>query len=126
MSIRKVEEEEAMVASTLGSGLAIQGRVSGDGNLAIEGSVEGDVAVGGGLYVAPGGRVHGSVAAAAVTVGGDLDGDIVAAGPVHALAGSKLRGNVKGEGFSMDEGAEVAVTVTANFDMPAELRGARQ
>ena len=126
MQTRKQEDVIVETTSTLSSGLTIQGRVTGDGNLAIEGTVDGEVAVQGGLFVAAGARVHGSVAADAVTVEGELDGDIVASGPVHAMAGAKLKGNISGEGFSMEDGAEVAATISADFDMPKELQEARQ
>jgi len=123
MSMRKLEAD---ATSTLGSGTSIQGRITGDSNLTIEGTVQGDIAIQGELIVSAGAHVHGSVEASAVAVEGTIDGDIVAAGSVHAGAGATLRANVKGEAFSMDEGAVVVATVSADFDLPEELCGGRR
>jgi len=121
-----MRKHEADVASTLGSGISIQGRITGDSDLTVEGSVEGEIAIQGDLMIVAGAQVSGSVQAGVVTVEGSLEGDVVASGPVHAAAGSTLRGNVKGEAFSMDEGAMVAATVSSDFELPEELREGRR
>jgi len=117
---------EADGTSTLGSGVSIQGRITGPSSLTVEGAVKGEIDIEGDLVIVQGAQVHGSVTAAFVSVGGTLDGDVVATGPVHAAAGATLRGTVKGESFSMEDGALVAATVTADFDLPEELHGSKR
>ncbi len=94
--------------AVIGRSTRVRGRVSGDGDLRIEGSVEGDVALRGTL-----------------TISGELEGEIRAeGGTVHLEAGARVRGDVHGEGMSMDEGAEYVGRLNAEFDLPAELGGA--
>ena len=88
----------------IGRATRIRGRISGDGDLVIEGNVEGDIDVG------------------TVTVRGEVDGDIRARGAVRVESGGRVRGDVFGE-FSLEDGAEFVGNISADFDMPAELGG---
>ncbi len=63
-------------ASVLGRGARVRGRIGGDGDLRIEGQVEGDVAISGELTIEEGASVTGDVGAGAVVVGGALRGDV--------------------------------------------------
>jgi cytoskeletal protein CcmA (bactofilin family) len=92
--------------AVIGRSTRIRGRISGDGDLVIEGNVEGDIDVGAG----------------AVTVRGEVEGDIRARGAVRIESGARVRGDVSGE-LSMEEGAEFVGNIEADFEMPAELGG---
>lgn len=94
--------------AVIGRSTRVRGRVSGDGDLRVEGHLEGDVNVKGACIVA-----------------GEVDGDIrTEGGNVHLEAGSKVRGDITGESVSMDEGAEYVGNLNAEFELPAELGGA--
>ncbi|HSO37367.1 MAG TPA: polymer-forming cytoskeletal protein [Labilithrix sp.] len=107
----------------IGRTTRVRGRVSGDGNLLIEGNVEGDIAVRGDLTIAEGGRATSSIEADAVTLRGELDGDVRARGLVRIEAGARVRGDVQGESFALEEGAEFVGRLDAAFELPAELGG---
>ncbi|MCL2825242.1 MAG: polymer-forming cytoskeletal protein [Polyangiaceae bacterium] len=117
---------EADESSTLGSGTSIHGRITGNSHLTVDGTIDGTIAILGDLIISPGAQIKGSVEAVGVSVEGNLEGEVVATGCVHATAGSTLRGNVKSEAFSMEEGANVAATIAAEFDLPEELREGRR
>jgi cytoskeletal protein CcmA (bactofilin family) len=110
-------------ASTVGRTTRIRGRVTGDGDLLIEGNVEGDITVTGDLTIAEGGRATSTIEAAAVTLRGELDGDVRATGAVRIEAGARVRGDMQGESVSLEEGAEFVGRLDAPFDLPAELGG---
>jgi cytoskeletal protein CcmA (bactofilin family) len=99
-STTRTDAREAVI----GKATRVRGRISGDGDLVIEGNVEGGIDVG------------------TVTVRGEVDGDIRARGTVRVEAGGRLRGDVTGE-FSIEEGGEFVGNVDADFEMPAELGG---
>jgi len=101
----------------------VRGRVTGDGDLTIEGTLEGDVTVRGDLVIAEGGRATSTVEAHAVTLRGELDGDVKASGVVRIESGARVRGDVSGESFSLDEGAEFVGRLDASFELPPELSG---
>lgn len=107
----------------IGRSTRVRGRVSGEGDLVIEGSIEGDITVRGDLTIAEGGRATSTIDAAAVTLRGELDGDVRASGAVRIEAGARVRGDMQGESVSLEEGAEFVGRLDLAFDLPAELAG---
>ncbi len=109
--------------AVIGRTTRVRGRVSGDGNLVIEGSVEGDITVRGDLTIAEGGRATSTVDADAVTLQGELEGDVRARGGVRIEAGARVRGDVQSESIELEEGAEFVGRLDLTFELPAELGG---
>jgi cytoskeletal protein CcmA (bactofilin family) len=109
--------------AVIGRSTRVRGRVSGDGDLRVEGSVEGDISLSGDLTITDGARAASNVEARAVTVGGELEGDVRAQGLVHLEVGARVRGDIQGELVAIDEGAEFVGQLIADFDLPAELGG---
>lgn len=119
-SARSDGAREAVIGRTT----RVRGRVSGDGDLLIEGNVEGDITVRGDLTIAEGGRATSTIEASAVTLRGELDGDVRASGAVRIEAGARVRGDVQGESVSLEEGAEFVGRLDSAFELPPELGGA--
>jgi cytoskeletal protein CcmA (bactofilin family) len=101
----------------------VRGRVSGDGDLRLEGNLEGDVALRGDFTIAEGAKATSNVEARAVTVSGELEGDVRAQGAVHLEAGARVRGDIYGDAVSIEEGAEYSGRLAAEFELPPELGG---
>ena len=109
-------------AAVLGASVRIRGRISGEGDLSILGSVEGDVAVRGDLNIGDGARVESeTLEAHAVTIAGELKGDVNASGPVRLAATARVHGDLKGSEISIEEGAQFAGRIEADFELPASL-----
>ena len=104
--------------SVLSSGLTIEGKIEGSGNVRVAGRFKGNVNVKGEFTIESGAAVHGEVRADSVLVGGEVRGQIVAtsrvefketgtligdlkAGSLAVAAGSKMRGKVE---FGWKEG----------------------
>jgi cytoskeletal protein CcmA (bactofilin family) len=107
--------------STLGRGARVRGRIHGDGDLRVEGQVEGDVTVSGTLVIEEGGAIHGDVGAGAVEIGGALTGDVASHGAVAIRATAKVEGNLGAAEVTLDEGASFHGRIEAEFEMPAGL-----
>ena len=106
--------------ATIGRSARVRGRISGDGDLLVEGVVEGDIALGGDLTVADGGSVQ-TVEARTVTVRGEVSCDIRASGEVHIETGSRVRGDV--QGLDLCEQGEIGVPVPGRRRAQVERRG---
>ena len=118
---RSRTSETSESTSVLGRGARVRGRVSGDGDLRVEGQIEGDVTLSGELSIDETGSITGDVDAASVTIAGALRGNVAARGVVTIRAGAKVEGNMGGAEVSLEEGASFAGRIEAEFDLPAEL-----
>jgi cytoskeletal protein CcmA (bactofilin family) len=110
----------------IGRSTRVRGRVTGEGDLRIEGALEGDIAVRGDVSIAEGARATSNVDANAVTIGGELEGDVRATGVVRISATGRVRGDIRGDSVAIDEGAEYSGNLAADFELPAELESPRR
>jgi cytoskeletal protein CcmA (bactofilin family) len=119
---RAGESREARI----GSGARVRGKIHGEGDLLVEGHVEGEIAVRGDVTIAEGASVtcEQGLEANAVTIAGSLEGDVAATGPVRLSAGARVRGNLRGSAVAIDDGARFAGRLDCDFDLPPELGGA--
>jgi cytoskeletal protein CcmA (bactofilin family) len=97
--------------------------VTGDGDVTIEGRVEGEVNLRGDLVIAEGGAVVSDVEAESLRVEGSLEGDANIRGDVVILAGAKVRGDLRGASISLDLGADLDGRLDSEFTLPRELAG---
>jgi cytoskeletal protein CcmA (bactofilin family) len=109
--------------AVIGQSTRVRGRVSGDGDVRLEGTLEGDISIRGDLTITSGARAESNVEARAVTVGGELEGDVRAQGLVHIESGARVRGEIHGESVAIDDGAEFSGRLSSDFELPAELGG---
>src|SRR5215510_8045643 len=110
--------------SVLGSGVSIEGKMEGDGDVRIAGKFKGDIHIKGNLNIQKGAHLMAKINADAVTIEGEIDGTIVASGQVMlsesgqfvgdlkaktltVAAGSRMRGNVE-FGWNESEAAKYA------------------
>jgi cytoskeletal protein CcmA (bactofilin family) len=111
-------------AARIGSGARVRGRIHGEGDLVVEGQVEGDLAIRGELTVAEGASITSeAVEARSVLIAGALEGDVAATGTVRLLAGARVRGNLRGSSVAIDDGARFSGRLDCEFDLPPELGG---
>lgn len=91
------------VASLISSGITIEGGVTGDGELQIDGTVRGDVRVGR-LTVGETGHIEGSVFAEAAEIRGRVVGSVTAK-QVRLYGTSYIDGDITHEQLAMETGA---------------------
>jgi cytoskeletal protein CcmA (bactofilin family) len=117
----------ASSSGTIGRTTKVTGRVSGDGDLLVEGQVDGDVTLGGHFHVARGGMVsaQNGVQAGEITIEGGIDGDVTARGDVILRAEGRLRGSVTAKRISLDEGARYSGRIEMDVELPKELATGR-
>ena len=109
--------------AVIGRSTKVRGRITGEGDLVIEGTVEGDVSLRGDLTIGESGSLASNVDANTVTIAGSLEGDVRARGVVRIEAGARVAGDMHGTSVAIEEGAEYTGRLDAQFDLPPELSG---
>ncbi len=107
--------------TVLGKNVRIRGRISGEGDLVVQGSIEGDVTLRGDFTLDEGAQATSSITAHAVVVAGALEGGVVAETEFTITASGSFRGDVSAPQVNIEDGAVFAGRLDAEFDLPAEL-----
>ena len=103
----------------IGQSVVIKGEVSCDGDLCIDGQVEGTIdPKGNRLNIGPNGRVKANVIARAVVVQGKLEGNIQASERVDLKQSAIVVGDVVTQRISIDEGAYIKGSVDIQKEPP--------
>ena len=92
--------------ATIGRSIRIQGDVSGDEDLLIQGTIEGNVSLGDhAVTIGPDGDVRAHVRARIVTVLGQVQGDLTADEQVILEASSRVQGDISAPRVVLQDGA---------------------
>jgi cytoskeletal protein CcmA (bactofilin family) len=94
-----------MPATIIGPELTIQGDLTSEDDVRVEGRVEGRVTTRGVVEVGPGGEVTSDVTGRTVNVAGTVAASVTATERVDLLAGGRLVGDVKAPRLTIADGA---------------------
>jgi cytoskeletal protein CcmA (bactofilin family) len=89
----------------VGSSILVTGKIEGDGNVIVEGRVEGSINIKGDLQIDVAGQVKSSVQARNIYVMGILVGNAVASEKIELAPGGRMIGDVRTPRFLINEGA---------------------
>ena len=102
----------------IGKSFVIKGEVSCDGDLYIDGQVEGIVdPKGNSLTIGPGGRLKANVIASAVVVRGTLEGNIHASERVDLKQSAVVVGDIVTQSISIEPGAQIKGSIEVHGGM---------
>ncbi|MFW5967324.1 MAG: bactofilin family protein [Persicimonas sp.] len=108
---------------TIGPQVTINGRVTGDEEVTVQGTIEGTIALESRLVVDEGGRVVADVEADVIAVRGALEGDIVARQIVELRDGCTVTGTIRAPRINIEEGARFRGDIDMDVDLPAAVEG---
>ena len=103
---------------TIGPNIQVSGRVSGDGDVHVSGTVEGEVSLSDNLHVESDGRVVAEVEAQTITVEGHLEGEVVARDLVTLVDGCTVTGTIRSPRINIEEGARFRGDIDMDVSMP--------
>jgi cytoskeletal protein CcmA (bactofilin family) len=92
-------------ACVIGTKTTVKGEISGDEDVLVEGTVEGQIRIARDLRIGPGGVVRATVEAQSVVINGELVGDCGAVNRVEIQATGRLTGNIRAPKVVIAEGA---------------------
>ena len=102
----KVEPKDATKETTyFGKNLKIAGNVSGEGNLIILGSFEGEFNLRGQVKVAQGAEIKGNIKATSVSINGNVEGTVTASNRILLDSTATLKGCLVTPKISIQDGA---------------------
>jgi len=89
----------------IGQSIKVKGNFHGEGNIIIEGIVEGSVKTNQSLLIGNKAKISANISAKSATIGGEVIGDIKIKGYLEILSSAKIFGNIVAEQFSIEKGA---------------------
>jgi len=102
-----------MASTVIGQGITIEGEVSADEEVIVQGTIRGKLAAQDNVVIEPGAIIEADVSAASVVVSGTVTGDVTATDRVDLQTGAKLVGDVKAARLTIADGA----SFKGNVDM---------
>ena len=112
-------------AAVIGRGAKIVGRVTGDGDLIVEGRLAGELTVGGDVQLREGSVVEAPIQAGDVTIEGAVVGDVTARGAVILRPSGSVQGAISTNRLALEDGARFSGRIDMNVELPAELSQAQ-
>ena len=98
--------------TVIGSGARFVGDLFGNGDVLVDGHVEGKIRVGSNVKVGAAGNVEGDVEARSVTVLGRVRGQILASERAELASSAAVEGSVQAPKILIAEGAQLDGSVT--------------
>ena len=105
----------------IGQGITINGRLTGDEDLIIEGRVEGTIALNNHLIVEGPGAVVANIEAVELTVRGKVNGNIIASDVVSILADAVVIGDIRAPRIIVEDGARFKGNIEMEVPLPDDL-----
>ena len=94
-SMRKKVDSTNDIETIIGRSTAINGQISGSGNIRVDGRVDGGIAVAGDAIIGESGIIVGDIKARSLVVAGTVNGNVEVEGNLSIHATGQLIGDVK-------------------------------
>ena len=101
--------------------IRVNGTLSCDGDLIIDGQLEGELSVKGNLTITEIGNVGANTAASNLTVAGKLKGEIRAERGVIIKSTASVLGPIDSNEIIIEDGANYSGTINMNVELPKNL-----
>ena len=98
----------------IAQGVKVEGDFVSDGNVVIEGEVNGSVKTAGHLEVGVSAKIKANVWAGEAVVAGEIVGNLVVSGKLELLETSRISGDIETEILSVASGAKINGQMTMN------------
>lgn len=119
----KSDEDEAenvtdrSIQGYIAAGMTVRGRLSGVGDLEIDGLFDGEMELEGNVTILEAGQIKGPISATSVAVDGRVRGS-VNGNRIAVHEGGRIDGDLRANELGIDDGAVVRGTIDMDFDKP--------
>lgn len=115
----KPKPDNRMFDTALGAGSSMEGSLSSDGNVRLDGRFKGTLAITGNVLVGVTADIEADINGKNVTVAGVVRGN-VSGGKVHVLATANITGDIRADSLITEDGAFIDGRVTMNRSTPSK------
>jgi cytoskeletal protein CcmA (bactofilin family) len=112
MSSSKKTAEPNQISNRILTGTSITGDIVSDGDVRVDGTIKGNIKLGGKLVVGEHGSVEGEVECKNAAIAGKVEGTLKVSQTLSVSASGKISGQVHTEKLSVEPGAEFNGTVS--------------
>ena len=99
-------------SATIGKSIQIEGTLTGNENLTIDGKVQGRIRLNGhSLTIGPNGKIDAGLRAKMIVVRGEVNGNIAADDKIQITASGSVKGDLRAPRIALDDGAQFAGSV---------------
>jgi len=95
-----------MASTVIGAGITVDGEITTDEDVVVQGTVRGKLTAKDGIVVEHGGSVEADIAGGAMSIAGAVTGNVTSSDRVDLQPGSKVVGNVKATRITIADGAQ--------------------
>jgi cytoskeletal protein CcmA (bactofilin family) len=95
-----------MASTVIGAGITIEGEISADEDIVVQGTVRGKLEAREGVTVESGATVEADITSGPLTVAGSVTGNISSSDRVDLQTGARVIGNVKATRITIADGAQ--------------------
>ncbi len=95
-----------MASTVIGAGITIEGEISSDEELVVQGTIRGKLDVREAVTLEAGSTVEADITSGALTVAGSVTGNITSSDRVDLQPGARVVGNVKATRITIADGAQ--------------------
>jgi len=93
------------VETVIGHSVKVKGNFHGEGNMVIEGVVEGSIKTSNNLLVGDKAKIKADIQAGESKIGGEITGNIIINGYLEVISSAKITGDIHAKSFSVEKGA---------------------
>lgn len=120
---RSSEEEASPPLSAVGEGSTARGSFDlQEGDLRVDGMIDGNVRTEGHVHITPGGSIQGEVRAGSIRVAGNAKGVICAHQSLVVRGSAAVHGILCGEAVTIEEGADFEGGICSSAERISELK----
>lgn len=92
------------IETIIGPSVLVKGNFTSNGNVVVEGNLEGHIKSGGKIIVGQSAKITADIEAEAADIGGEVVGNLTVKGNLTIKSGAKIEGDVKCSSISIEEG----------------------
>jgi cytoskeletal protein CcmA (bactofilin family) len=94
-----------MANTVIGNGITVDGEITGDESLVVQGTIKGRIGVEGNVFIENSATVEADIEAASVEVAGEVTGNVTAGTRVEIKADGKMVGDMRSPRILIADGA---------------------